>query len=272
MSQTTGLSGRSRDGRFGAATPGLPSERPSIDDLVAAQNRRSGRRKLFTPWRLTALIVALLVAGGAFALGRYVLAPKPPHTVQLVVTSTALPAGAKLSPADLRVVTVDGKSAPAGLITPGSVESVIGLVTVNAVPAGTFLSAAMLSPAGGIPDASQAIVGLALKPGQLPAGGLAVGQKVLVVLLPVNSQGVALSPVSLINTTVWDLQPPDSAGDQDAAVVVPSSIAARLSGYAARGQVALIATSAPPAPSTTPSPKPASHSAKPSPSKGSSHK
>ncbi len=143
------------------------------------------------------------------------------------------------------------------------------------MPEGTFLSRSMLSPVGGVPDASQAIVGLALKPGQLPAGGLAVGQKVLVVLLPVNSQGVPLNPVSLINTTIWDLQPPDAGGNQEAAVIVPSSMASRLSGYAARGEVSLVATSAPPAPSTTPSPKPTvnshSHSAKAIPSKPSSH-
>lgn len=275
MSQMTGISGRSRDGRFGAATPGLPSERPSIDDLVAAQNRGGGRRRLFTPWRLTALIVAILVAGGAFALGRYVIAPKPPQTVSLIVTATALPAGAKVTPADLRVVTVNGHAVPAGLLTPATAESAIGLITRNPVPQDAFLNRSMLSAVGGVPDASQAIVGLALKPGELPAGGLAVGQKVLVVLLPTNAQGIAENPISLINTTVWDLEPPDSSGNQAAAVVVPSSIATRLSGFAARGQVALVATSAPPAPSTTPSPKPTArpgHSVKPSPSKRSTHK
>ncbi|HET9897342.1 MAG TPA: SAF domain-containing protein [Streptosporangiaceae bacterium] len=276
MSQTTGVSGRSPDGRFGAATPGLRAERPSIDDLVAAQNRGAGRRRYTSPRRLTALAVAILVAGGAYALGRYVIAPRPPHTIRLVVTAVPLPAGAKVSAADLRVVTVDGAKAPAGLLSPSAAAGVIGLVARNAVPAGTFLSRSMLSPAGGVPDASQAIVGLALKPGQLPAGGLAVGQKVLVVLLPVNSQGVPLSPISLINTTVWDLQPPDAGGNQDAAVIVPSSMASKLSSYAARGEVSLVATSAPPAPSTTPSPKPTvrvhSHSAKAVPSKASSHK
>ncbi len=276
MSQTTGISGRSRDGRFGAATPGLPAERPSIDDLVAAQNRGSGRRRLVTPWRVTALVAAILLAGGAYALGRYVFAPTPPRTVNLLMTSVPLPAGARVGAADLRVVTVNGAKVPAGLLSPSAASSVIGLVVRNAVPEGTFLARSMLSPVGGVPDASQAIVGLALKPGQLPAGGLAVGQKVLVVLLPVNSQGVPLNPISLINTTVWDLQPPDAGGDQEAAVIVPSSMASRLSSFAARGEVSLVATSAPPAPSTTPSPKPTvkSHSrgAKAIPSKPSSHK
>jgi hypothetical protein len=261
MSHMTGTDGRSGSGRFGAATPGLRAERASIGDLVTAP-KSSGRRRLITPWRVTALVVALLVAGGAYALGRYVIAPKPVPSVTLDVTTVALPAGARLTAGDLRAVTVQRSSAPKGALTPAGAASTIGLVARNAIPGGTFLASSLFSPAGGIPDATQALVGLALKAGQLPAGGLAVGQRVLVVLLPVTSSGVAERPVQLINTTVWDLQPPDSSGDQEVTVIVPSSMAANLSSFASRGEVSLVATSAPPAPSTRPSTgptKPATH-------------
>ncbi len=276
MSQTTGTDGRSRDGRFGAATPGIRAERTSIGDLVTAPDR-GGRRRLITPWRVTALVVAMLVAGGSYALGRYVIAPKPAHAVSLVMTAVPLPAGARLAANDLRVVTVQARSRPAGLLTPAAAVTAVGLVARNAIPAGTFLTRSMLSPSGGLPDASQALVGLSLKPGQLPAGGLAVGQRVLVVLLPVSSQGVPLAPESLLSTTVWDLEPPDSAGDQDATVIVPSGRATLLAGFAARGEVSLVATSSVPAPAVTSSPKPTPASAghgnrpKPSPTKRSSH-
>jgi|SRR5580658_2787477 hypothetical protein len=259
MSQPS-IEGRPRDGRFGAATPGIRAERAGIGDLVTAP-ARSARRRVITPWRLTALVLALAAAGGSYMLGRYVIAPKSPHSVQLTVTAVALPAGAKLTTGDVRVVTVQAASVPSGFFSPAAALSAIGLVTRDAIPAGTFLSNSMLSPSGGVPDSAQALVGLDLKAGQLPAGGLAPGQKVLVVLLPVNFQGTALSPISLVNTTVWDLQPPDASGDVEATVVVPNSMATTLASYAARGEVSLVATAAPPAPATLPSSKKARHAA-----------
>jgi len=256
MSQAT-ADGRPGSGRFGAATPGTRAERIPIGDLVTAVGPGSGRRRLVTPWRVTALILAVAVAAGSYLLGRYVIAPSPPRTVRLAVISTALPAGARLAAADLSVVTVRAASAPAGALGPVAAAGLVGLVARDAIPPGTFLAAGLFSPSGGVPGPSQALVGLALKPGQSPAGGLAVGQRVLVVLLPVTAQGVALSPVPLISTTVWNLQPPDASGDQEATVVVPSSIAARLASYAARGEVGLVATAAPPAPRRTPPASPA---------------
>jgi hypothetical protein len=261
MSHPSGIDGRPRDGRpadepargagrFGTATPGIRAERAGIGDLVTASNRR---RRRITPWRVTALIVALLVAGGAYALGRYVIAPKPAHTVQIAVIDAALPAGTRLTPDDIRVVTVQAGVVPSGYLGPNAVESVLGFVTNQPVPAGTFLSRSLLTVRGALPNASQALVGLDLKDGELPAGGLAVGQKVLVVLLPVNSQGVPLNPIPLINTTVWDLEPPGNGGDTQASVIVPTSIATKLASFAARGQVSLVATAAPP---PQPSPKP----------------
>jgi hypothetical protein len=260
MSQTTGIDGRPGDGRsgsgrFGAATPGARPDRAGIGDLVSTPPG-GGRRRLITPWRVTALVVALLVAGGSYAIGRYVIAPKPPHSVQLAMTAVALPAGSTLMAADVRVVTIEAQKAPKGYLGPTAAAAVLGLVTRQAIPAGTLLARAMLTPSGGLPGSSQALVGLNLKAGQLPAGGLAVGQKVLVVLLPVNSQGVAETPIALLNTTVWDVQSANSSGDVEASVIVPSSIATRLSSFASLGEVSLVATAAPPAPSTTTSPKP----------------
>ena len=266
MSHQAGVEGRPREaratdqpssgGRFGAATPGIRSERASIDDLVTNSGRR--RRRFITPWRVTALIAALLVAGGSYALGRYVIAPKPPRTVQIAVIVDALPAGAKLAFNEVGVITVRAGQVPSGFLGPSAVPSVIGSVLRQPVVPGTFLSRSLLTESGGLPNSSEALVGLDLKAGQVPAGGLAVGQKVLVVLLPVSSQGVPENPIPMINTTVWDLQPPGNGGDTEASVIVPSKDATTLAAYAARGQVSLVATAAPP-PQPTPKPPPPSH-------------
>ncbi len=267
MSQPTGTDGRptdgrpgasrTGDGRFGAATPGLRGGGAGITDLVTA-SPSGGRRRAITPWRVTALIAALLAAGGSYALGRYVIAPKPPHLVQIAVTAVAVPAGTKLTASDVRVVTVRAAAVPPGFLSPAAAAGDLGLVTRQVLPSGTFLASSMLSRGGGMPGPDQALVGLDLKAGQLPADGLVVGQRVLVVLLPVSAQGVALAPEALISTTVWEIQPPGSSGDVQASVVVPASKATELTSYAARGEVSLVATAAPPpsAPSAKPTPPP----------------
>ena len=71
-------------------------------------------------------------------------------------------------------------------------------------------------------------------------------------LLPVSSQGVPQTPIPLISTTVWDLEPPGNGGDTEASVIVPTKDATTLSAYAARGQVSLVATAAPPPPAAIP--------------------
>lgn len=244
-------------GRFGAATPGGRPSPPSLEELLAAPP--APRRRL-TARRILAIVVLLAVAGAGCVAGHYTWSTPAPTVTQRVIIVTALPAGARLTGADLRVVTVQtGAGAPpAGTLTPAAAARVIGLVTRSAVPAGTFVTHSMLAPSGAIPGPAQALVGLALKPGQLPAGGLSVGEQVLVIALPTNSAGTALSPVPLFTTTVWFLQAPDSSGNTDATVIAPAQQEAVLASYAARSEIALVgtATASAPAPAAS-SPSPA---------------
>ena len=239
----TGIDERTGAGRFGTATPGARPSPPSLESILTGPEPSSRRR--FTWRRLLALAGVLVLAAGGYLLGRFTAPPPPPRkTIQLVVTTAALPAGARLSTADLRVITVrPGAAVPPGALPPAAAAHLIGLVTRNAVPAGTFLQGSLVAPGGALPDPAHELVGLALKDGQLPAGGLSDGQQVLVVALPVSSQGTALSPVTLVSTTVWYLQGPDSSGSTLATIVVPAHLATRLAGYAARGEIALVATS-----------------------------
>lgn len=257
-------------GRFGAATPGARPSPPSLEALLAAP--QAPRRRL-TPRRILAAAGILVVAAGGYAAGHYTWTTPPPAVSQRVVIGTALPAGAQLTGADLRVVTLrpgggmPGGGVPAGTLSPAAAARLVGLVTRTAIPAGAFLERSLLAPAGAIPGPAQALVGLALKPGQLPAADLAAGQQVLVIALPVSSAGTALSPVPFLTTTVWYLQGPDSSGNTDATIIVPARLETVLAGYAARGEIALVATGqsgaapapagAAPAPATV-TPKPAS--------------
>ena len=67
------------------------------------------------------------------------------------------------------------------------------------------------SPVGSVPGPAQALVGLALKPGQLPSGGLVVGEQVQVVQLLPNSQNTRLIPIPLTVTTVWNVHASSAA-------------------------------------------------------------
>jgi SAF domain len=249
-----------RSGRFGAATPGARPSPPSLEALLEAPStppRRWWRR----PWMI-ALAAVVLLAGG-FAAGHYIgrrPAPAPPS--ELMVTDTALPAGTRLTAADLRTVPVQaGARLPAGAVTPAAAGPMIGHVMARAVPAGTFLTSALMTSGGALPGPAHALVGLSLKPGQLPSGGLSVGQQVLIVLLHASSDGTVLHPSPLVITTVWYIQAADSSGDTQASVIVSVHLAGLLSGYAAQQDVALVSTDIPqshaPAASPTSTPTPA---------------
>jgi hypothetical protein len=252
----TGPDDRLRSGRFGAASPGLRPERQSLEDLLTSRQPPPARRRRKAV--VIACIVAVLAAGGGGYLAGRLTAPGPPALTRIIVTDTALPQGARLSAADLLVITVrSGTSAPAGSLGPAAESSLIGLATTTALPSETIVTRSLFAPAGSVPLAANALVGLALKPGQVPAGGLTPGEQVLIVLVP--SSNAPAFP--LTNTTVWNVQGSVAAGMVTATVIVPASIATRLAGYATRGEVALVVTSAtPPTPTVAPT-----HHAKPKP-------
>jgi SAF domain-containing protein len=241
----TSLEPRPRGGRFGAATPGARLSPPSLEPLLTATPMSSPRRRgrlTRGGWLALGLVIVLL--GGAYAAGHFTWpkpAPVPP--TRLVVTTAAIPAGARLSGADLRVISVaPGVPAPPGALRPAPAAALIGQVAKAPLPAGTFVATSLFGANGSIPGPAQALVGLTLKPGQLPSGGLVVGEQVLVVQLLSNSQNTRLIPIPLTTTTVWDVHASSSAQATLASVVVPVRLATKLSGYADQGDVVLLST------------------------------
>jgi hypothetical protein len=236
----TGADDRLGTGRFGAASPGLRPERQSLEDLLTARQPSPKRKRRFV--LVGVCVVAVLAAGGGGYLVGRTTAPGPPPVTRILITDTALPQGARIRPDELVAITVrTGVSAPAGSLAPSAVPSLTGLAATIALPSGTIMTRALVAPARSVPVAARALVGLALKPGQLPAGGLAAGQQVLIVLVPSSNN----APASAIATsTVWDVQGSAAAGMVTASVIVPAAIATQLAGYATRGEIALVATGA----------------------------
>ena len=183
---------RQGNGRFGAAAPGARPEPPPVPLMQAPgpgtppDGGVPGSRRRITRPRLLWAGIAVAVAAAGYAAG-YFTAPSPQATRFLLVTSVPLPAGARLASADLTTVQVTARdAAPPGALSSAAAPSVIGQVSATALPRGTFLSQSLLADKGAVPGPAQALVGLALKPGQVPDGSLADGQQVRVVALPEN--------------------------------------------------------------------------------------
>src|SRR5579884_3616219 len=150
--------------RAGVAPPGSSTLR-----LAPARSRRRPR--------LLAGSLVLLTACTALFVSAYLRAG---HEVEVLAVARAVPQGADVTAEDLMVVRIS----PSGGLDPvpaSSEASVIGHpVSVPLVP-GTLLTESELTSAPGIaPD--EAIVGVALKPGQMPAGGVSPGERVDVIL------------------------------------------------------------------------------------------
>jgi hypothetical protein len=269
---STGQTTRNGSGRFGAATPGARPQLPGPEQPPGPPAGPPGSRRVTRSQVIAGAVLAAVAALG-YVAGHFSWTQAPPPAVGLMVTDTALPAGATLTWADLRDVPVPaGAAAPAGAVTRAAARGLVGLVTTQPVPAGTFLERALVGPSGALPDQGQALVGLALKPGQLPGGGLAVGQHVQVVLLQPNAQQSGFSPEPIGPATVWYVQPSDSAtGLTQVAVIVPARQAVQLASFAAGNDVALVVTPQPGIPGAArPAPPPAATTARPvTPSPGS---
>lgn len=227
-----------QQGRFGAATPGARPAHPAGAPVITSGAPAPKARRRPRTW-LIAGVIALIVAAGLFVGGR-VSAPGPVATRAILVTSTALPAGARLSAADLQAIQVTAGTVAAGAISPSAEGSVVGLVTASALPPGTIVRQSLLTQSGALPGPGQALVGVDLKPGQVPAGGLTAGERVLVLLLPQTSSGTPGTPRQLGTATVWDAQ--STSDSTTATVLVPETDVSQLTQYAAQGQVALVQT------------------------------
>lgn len=198
---------------------------------------RSRRRPAFI-----ALGVALAAAGGVLTA---TIVARSGDRVAVLALAHSVPVGATITAGDLNVahVAADPALSP---VRAGDESSVVGRVAAVGLPAGSLLTHSDMS-ASGVPAAGQQLVGVAVKPGQLPARPLAAGSKVLIIQTPgdftssgtgsaQSTQGLVLPiPASVVD---------ESAPETDGTVVVDLLVAlgqgAQVAGIASTGHVALI--------------------------------
>ncbi|MEU9304920.1 SAF domain-containing protein [Streptomyces sp. NPDC048269] len=222
-------------GRAAVPAPRGPGAEPAAAPRVVRQRRRRPG--------LIALSVALIAAGG---LSGALLFTASGQRSAVLVVARDVPVGASVTDADL---------APASLALDPAVNAVplakkadvVGQRAAVALKAGSLLSPGQVTSVS-LVKAGEQLVGVALKPSQLPASRLTPGQKVLIVSTPDPAQaGTAgkgaeptAAPKTLSATVVAVGTPAPATGVVVVDVAVPSSDGPALAARVATGAIALI--------------------------------
>ena len=186
-------------------------------------------------------VVAIVLIVGLAGLGAYFYSKAGQKTPVVVVTQD-VPAGHRIDRSDLSTVDVAGGVTAIG---GSNLDSVVGQVaTVELLP-GVLLQRAMVTPTNPLPSGSS-MVGVELRPGQLPAGGLRDGTRVQVLQLPnKNTASASNTPqaatVLATSATVYEsTSDPSQTGGSLVTLVVPSDDAASIAAASSAGLVALV--------------------------------
>ncbi|MGW7063537.1 SAF domain-containing protein [Streptomyces sp. NPDC054904] len=223
-------------GRAPIPGPGGPAGSPASAPRVVRQRRRRPG--------LIALSVALIAAGG---LSGALLFTASGQRSGVLVVARDVPMGTAITAADL---------APASLALDPAVKAVpvtkkdgiVGQRAAVALKAGSLLTPGQVTSTS-LVKAGEQLVGVALKPSQLPASQLSPGQKVLIVSTPDPAQAAANggkpgepagAPRVLAATVVAVGVAAPATGVVVVDVAVPASDGPTLAARVATGAVALI--------------------------------
>ncbi|NKQ54538.1 hypothetical protein HFP15_16785 [Amycolatopsis sp. K13G38] len=187
------------------------------------------------------LLGVAFVLAAVVAFGNYALIAGQDARIDVVVLTRDVGWGQRISDGDLGVA----KAVPdqgVSSIPARDRAGVVGQVTRSALPAGTVLAPGQVS-AQPVPGPGERLVGLAVKPGHLPARGLSPGD--LVQVSPVtggtgtDAGQASASTAAPFRARVVGTGPPDSTGAVTVDVVVGAD-AAQAATSAAAGQVVVV--------------------------------
>ncbi len=222
-----------------AAAPAVPQAPAPIvaPSSVPMRRRRPG---------VIAAAIGLTALGGLVSAALYI---QTGHRVAVLAVAVPLTEGQQITAQDL--VVADVSLDPAVASIPASQESsVVGKRAAMQLAPGALLARADVTNAP-LQPAGTSVVGVQLKPGQLPAGRLSVGEQVELVYTPSSAQS-ALSTGSASSTqlpttvaaTIVNVGAVDTQGNETVDVAVTATLAPGLAAQAATGDIALIAVSA----------------------------
>jgi SAF domain len=186
--------------------------------------------------------VALIAVGAAVAASA-ALSAGAKHDV--LALRRSVPAGRTLTAADLRSVRV-AADASVATVPAAAESSVVGQRTSVDLVAGSLLSTGELGGTG-VPGSGQALLGVAFKPGQLPARPLVRGDQAELVTTSANPTatntafgGVGGTGPTVVPVTVDAEQAPATDGTTVVDLVLAADVAPKVAGQAAAGQLVLV--------------------------------
>lgn len=221
VTSTPQVNGRRTAPRRKPVTSASPSRLPS------------GRPK--TPPGMIALCLLLMVGCG---LGAASLVLSSDGSVTVVAAARDIPAGTVLTAGDLKAAELAGSGLAA---IPGDrAGSLIGKTVLGPVPKGTLLNAGLVAKQPSLTAGSVA-VGLALKPGQLPAEELGAGRVVQIYRLAkeASAGGDATGGTLLVDRSPVLSVTPGTGGGFLATVAVSTKDAVAVSAASSAGLVAV---------------------------------
>jgi hypothetical protein len=186
-----------------------------------------------------AALALLLIAGGA--LGAAYLVLQSGHRVAAIEVTQQLGAGERIPPAALREVDI-ASGGGLSYVPWSQAGQVTQFYAATAIPSGTLLTSPMVARVNGLAS-GQAVVGLALKDGQLP-DGLQAGDHVNVYQVSDATQSCPGTPGSTLasNAVVLGIGIPPAATSSssiDVRVALDPSVAGVVTCNAANNNVAV---------------------------------
>lgn len=180
-------------------------------------------------------LLLILVCAGIFA----VVQLSGDARVQVLAVARPVAAGQVISAEDLRVVgVVPDASVP--LVRATRLTEIVGQTAAVPLAEGTLLAEAQLGPASW-PQAGQAVVAVALKPGRVPSG-LAAGSHVRIVTVAKETTnetaGLPPAPVSVPAVVVGVTEAVDGAGTSVVSLMLTQDDATKVAG--AGSELALV--------------------------------
>jgi hypothetical protein len=181
------------------------------------------------------LVAGLLVVATA-VLTFVTLDLNADHKQQVLAVTTSVAAGQPLSAADVVAVAIDAE-AGVPLVPAGELASVVGRTAAVPLVRGQLLAPRLLGPPV-FPPARQAVIAVAVKPGQAPEG-LQPGSAVLVLAAPATDAAAAPASAGVSATVIAVDEAADGSGDLVVSLLMSRSDAVAL-GATAAGSVSLV--------------------------------
>lgn len=217
-------------------TDAAPKAKRPVSPVAAPETITPIRAK--RSWVWTAGAIALIVAG---ALAGVFVYSSGSHTQQVFIVSHSVARGQIIGQSDLSTLDISEGQKTQGIPVADS-SDVIGQVATVDLPKGSLVTSASIASSLSVPS-GQALVGLSLKPAQLPAQPLVAGDQVAIVPVATDSTGTSGTDTAAVTGVVSDTANNQASGTTIVDVYVSATTAADLTSRASAGAVAIYLTS-----------------------------